>query len=377
MLVDEIADEYQASVRSPPASPQPTPVRPSTQTARSASLPTITTTSAPNSSIPTLPDHVREQMLAPWSAEASLASIENHTSSRPLSLNTHGTNNTNNHLTTNGTSPTTSNRNASPSGAAAANVYQNRFDGTPAARHFSARHRTDQHLGTPTESSVPGSALSSKRSLVRVNELKRALDGRTASASTTSLVAAPLTSQNSIRVRKSERHSNALDGNVADDTASESMVSASIAGSVDGEDEYPEGALPIHAAGNARMSSIGSESQYQYQPRFVPEPSHQQRQSEGGVPGTGTQDFAARLFGESTSLGVPYNEQQGKWNRGGSVGSAVSGLSAANGGKVDLATLLDEIEVGDENEEKGQGREGIGLGRGGGSVRGVSGRPPY
>jgi len=375
MLVDEIADEYQASVRSPPASPQPTPVRPSTQMTRSPSLPTITTTSAPNLSVPSLPHHVREQMLAPWSPEASLASIENHTTSRPLSLITHGTNTTNNHLTMNGNSPTTSNRNASPSGAAAANVYQNRFDGTPAARHFSARHRIDQHLGTPTGSSGPGSALSSKRSLVRVNELKRALDGRTASASTTSLVAPPLTSQNSIRVRKSDRHQNVLDGNAADDTASESMVSASIAGSVDGEDEYPDNALPMHAAaGNARMSSIGLESQYQYQPRYVPEPS--QQHSDGGVLGTGTQDFAARLFDESTSLGVPSYPEQGKWNRGGSVGSAVSGLSAANGGKVDLATLLDEIEVGDE-EQPGQGREGMALGRGGGSVRGVSGRPPY
>lgn len=385
LLVEEIADEYQSSVRSPPVSPQPTPVRPSAQTTRSTSLPTITTTSAPNPTVPILPDHVREQMLASWSAEACLASIDNHSLSRPLSLNTHGTNNTNNLVTANGSSPTTSNSNSkrrgtgSPSGAAAANVYQNRFESTPAARHLSSRQRADQHLTAPTNSNGQGSGLSSKRSLVRVDQLKRALDGRTASVISLGSTSPQNFPVATYAVSRSpiEYQPRASRGDPADDTASESMISASFRGSID-EDEYGEGTSRGLAGssghGDARMSSIGSESQYQYQPRYEPlrQQQQQQQQRHGAEAGTGTHDFAATLYGESTStsLGVPVTGEQGRWARGGSVGSAISGLSAANGGKVDLATLLDEIEVGDDEG----GMQGTALGRGG-SVRG--GRPPY
>jgi hypothetical protein len=307
ILVEEIAAEYQRVLLSPPASPQQTPRRPSqharTPSARSASVPTITT-SGPSLSRHdmTFPAAVRDQMLSSWSIESCLIDIESR-AARAMSVNSRGTNTTN-LLTANG-SPTGSmpnlnngkNRSGSPSPNAYTNP-NNTFGGTPAARHFSAKHR--ERLSPAASARLPLHGLT-KPTVIRVDELKRALHGN--------FVAAPPPAIG----RNSE--------SVVDDA--ESMMSMSYAGSEFDDASFVEqqgnhSHVPqTQAQGNFRNPSV----------EYAERPARQPGQPIPPVAeGTGAVDFAERNVSRVTLNDVPSR---------GPVG---------NGGKVDLQALLGEID---------------------------------
>jgi len=306
ILVDEIAAKYQRVLLSPPASPQPSPRRPSqharTPSARSASLPTITTSAPahPRQDL-TFPKAVRDQMLSSWSIEACLIDIEAR-AARAMSVNSRGTNTTN-LLTANG-SPTGSlpnlnngkNRSTSPSPNAYSNP-NNTFGGTPAARHFSSRRR--ERLSPAASARLPLHALN-KPTVIRVDELKRALHGN-------STPAPPLAiGRNS--------------GSVVDDA--ESMMSMSYAGSELDDASFVEQqgnhhVSQTHTAESFRNSSVSSTG-------------HTARHAGQPVPpvaeGTGAVDFAERNVSRAT------------------LNDVSSGVPVGHGGKVDLQTLLGEID---------------------------------
>jgi len=249
-------------------------------------------------------------MLSSWSIESCLIDIESR-AARAMSVNSRSTNTTN-LLTANG-SPTGSlpnlnngkNRSNSPSPNAYTNP-NNAFGGTPAARHFSSRHR--ERLSPAASARLPLHALT-KPTVIRVDELKRALHGN--------FVTAP---PPAIGIGRNSE-------SVVDEA--ESMMSMSYAGSELDDASFVEQQgnhhVP-HAQEGFRNSSV----------EFAEGPARQANQPIPPVAeGTGAVDFAERNLSRVTLNDISSS------SRGGAVA----------GGKVDLQALLGEI---DESGSKGR-----------------------
>ncbi|KAF2817245.1 uncharacterized protein BDZ99DRAFT_431188 [Mytilinidion resinicola] len=207
-LVDLIADGYTTSLASPPSSPPASPGLPSRQTSRQRSasmVKTSRTLQLDNSS--TLPAKIKDQMMADWSKAACIASTtQDSSSSASISNSRTGT--------TSGT--------ARPNNLLAASIPNGTLDSNPAnsphhafrqhSRPPSAAYGLVGHGSSPNRNGSPmrsGLSSSSVHSAVRVEDLKRVLEGR-----------AP---RSSYTARGSVRGSAGYD----DDTGSESMVSVS------------------------------------------------------------------------------------------------------------------------------------------------------
>ncbi|KAF2503021.1 hypothetical protein BU16DRAFT_498998 [Lophium mytilinum] len=200
-LVNLISDGYTTSLASPPSSPPASPGPPTRQTSRQRSASMIKTTRTlqlDNSS--TLPTKVKDQMMADWSKAACIASTtKDSSSSASISNSRTGT--------TGGT--------ARPNNLLAVSIPNGTLDSSTARHHSrppSTAYGLVGHSSSPNRNGSPmrsGLSSSSVHSAVRVEDLKRVLEGR-----------AP---RSSYTAHGSVRGSAGYD----DDTSSESMVSVS------------------------------------------------------------------------------------------------------------------------------------------------------
>ncbi|OCK76034.1 hypothetical protein K432DRAFT_429009 [Lepidopterella palustris CBS 459.81] len=212
-LIENIADGYSTSLYSPPSSPPGSP-------GRSLSMPLLNASPPPQSQPSNqLPPKIREQLMSDWSKDVCVATTtKDSSSSASISgskTGTSGKRNTNNLLAVNipnggfdnGTTasprPTNKDHYHSRPSSAAYGLVGGMHNGFPSPRR-----------GSPSATPLSSSSV---RSTVRVEDLKRVLSG-----------SAPRTAGTTY-THRGERHHHGADNdhdNDADDTGSESMVSA-------------------------------------------------------------------------------------------------------------------------------------------------------
>ncbi|KAM5433161.1 plasma membrane localization protein [Microsporum ferrugineum] len=173
-LVSQIETAYGQSCLSPPSSPAGSP-NAGQGHAVSLSLSSSSSSQARHPQTTQLPQHIKEQMLAPWSREACLASIEQErTRSSSLAGSKNGSAAARNHLNIaagkNGTA-------SSPTGTDSSHGKWHRPVSASAAAVSRGESRKDrrQSLTEVPHPRSPTTASSSKDSTVRVNELRRVL----------------------------------------------------------------------------------------------------------------------------------------------------------------------------------------------------------
>ena len=167
-LVNQISISYARSVVSPPSSPPASP-------GRVFSLPVVSPSSPKSSSDDGIPERIREAMLAEWSKEATIASIEKE-STRSISLNGSrtGTNLSARHfLTVDGQAV----RDRSPIGA-----NDSPRDSSPGQRYDRERDSTPPHplqrrLSARDDGSPTPLSSSDQNPTLRVDDLKKVLAG--------------------------------------------------------------------------------------------------------------------------------------------------------------------------------------------------------
>ncbi|KAM5431860.1 plasma membrane localization protein [Microsporum canis] len=169
-LVSQIETAYGQSCLSPPSSPAGSP-----NAGQGHAVLSSSSSQARHPQTTQLPQHIKEQMLAPWSREACLASIEQErTRSSSLAGSKNGSAAARNHLNIAAGKNATA---SSPTGTDSSHGKWHRPVSASAAAVSRGESRKDrrQSLTEVPHPRSPTTASSSKDSTVRVNELRRVL----------------------------------------------------------------------------------------------------------------------------------------------------------------------------------------------------------